>query len=268
MRNDAAKLFNDPPKRGSVARTRNNKQNQKKSGLPNKESMTKHACGWDNNKEQTFNYKAVRRFLDKSVGRPWNCVYSDLCEQFKGLNRELIKQYTSVIFDCHVKDDGKVYENTTYYRSAAPTLISETTSKYKNLYVHPVTGIFTKSLKLDKVPFCKNQPLITINGVKYNRRSAPHTGYGYKYKRSDVRLEPKPYSYFEDELVYESSCYNYFLFTVNGCWHYSVKTGYTTESKLNYLTGKQEKYELPVYRTKQLNKKELKSFGLKNRTGV
>ncbi|MFN7931188.1 MAG: hypothetical protein U0Y68_25320 [Blastocatellia bacterium] len=111
-------------------------ENKEYDDLPTRE---KYSMGWQGGKS---NYKCfsdllgpLYRYLRSNVGRPWDKVYSEMCEHLdfrKTTGRHIfehVQRYVSL--HCTVGEDGKIYE-LTGWRPDIPV---------EGLYVHPRTGL-------------------------------------------------------------------------------------------------------------------------------
>jgi len=155
MREDMAKVIVERPRYGSRKATTDDPKgwNKKKFGnshpdmedLPSKESMSagrKH--GYDR-KQLNEHLNPLYRYLDKQVGRPWDKVYSEICERIRLTST--VQRHILQHVDQHVAtavfaaDDGTPMVNMGW-GGARPVW------DYHDLYVHPVDGL----LKRVKVP--------------------------------------------------------------------------------------------------------------------
>lgn len=104
--------------------------------LPKKEGIRKPHR---DRKSLNENLNPLKRFLEKNVNRPWDKVYSEICENLKPNStvqdhvRVHVKQYV----ETHVyKDSGKVYHKGRYgFRYGRVELLN------RDLYVDSDTGI-------------------------------------------------------------------------------------------------------------------------------
>lgn len=78
------KILTVPAKYGSRNKSRDyreqNSLNRDPDSMPTKESMRKKHLMHYGGKESAFSPAPLRRFLNKNVGRPWDKVYSEICE--------------------------------------------------------------------------------------------------------------------------------------------------------------------------------------------
>jgi hypothetical protein len=132
-----------------VERSRINPKTHKKGrqksfdDLPRKESMRKpYDWNWDR-KSLNENLKPLVRFLKSKVGKKWDNVFSEICENLK-LDSAIQKHVRDHVFD-YVKinvskEDGKIFHLPKYYGKW-------TELWNQDLYVDPDNGI----LKIYKV---------------------------------------------------------------------------------------------------------------------
>lgn len=107
---------------------------------PSHESMKFRHRG--NRKSLNENLAPLRRFLLKSVGRPWNKVYSEICENINVTNtvQNHIRQHLPDFVALHVTMIGKVPYGPQRFRGGIHPI-------WEITYVHPVTGILCKTPK-------------------------------------------------------------------------------------------------------------------------
>ena len=154
MREDMDKVIVERPRHGSRATSDDPKGwNKKKYGtshpdledLPHRESMSMgRKYGYDS-KQLNEHLRPLYRFLDKQVNRPWDKVYSEICEGIK-LTSTVQRHILSHVFDhvaqnITIRDDGVPMVTYTYgpmrplYDSGYP------------LYIHPKDGLLKKVKK-------------------------------------------------------------------------------------------------------------------------
>jgi len=87
----------------------------------------------------------LRRYILKQVGRPWDDVYSEICQH---LNRNSTTHdhifshlFSYVERHTYMGDDGVIYVNEPMYGARGPVPVDE---YYCDTYVHPVTGLLCK----------------------------------------------------------------------------------------------------------------------------
>lgn len=147
MRDDMKKVISTPSKVGGHEDGKNRREqnilNKDPESLPIKESMRKkHRMHWSG-KESRELWTPMKRFLNKNVGRPWNKVYSEICQHADSRSetgrrvREIVEhQVENPVF----KEDGIVYYKP-MYRSIYVEL------RRDELYVDPDDGLLKKYTK-------------------------------------------------------------------------------------------------------------------------
>jgi hypothetical protein len=109
--------------------------------LPSRESMrSRYHVAWGRSmKEQSESFVALRRYLDKQVGRPWADIYSELRSRFDARSwrnqRVLEKVRWWVTSTGLFLENGQVLHGSAYGPPLPPA----------GLYVHPATGLLTSS---------------------------------------------------------------------------------------------------------------------------
>lgn len=97
------------------------------------------------------NLAPLRRFLDSNVGRPWDAVYSEICQRVDRGN-VVQKHVLTHLFDyvvVHtVEVDGRPYDATPGNRYGTPLR----RSRWPGWYVCPRTGLLRRSLRERREP--------------------------------------------------------------------------------------------------------------------
>jgi hypothetical protein len=97
------------------------------------------------NKELNENLSPLVRFLESSVGRPWNDVYSEIRENVSPKSAvqfhimEHVRGY--VITDTYLGEDGEVYRTKTGHFERTQSPLSQPGRYANHFYVHPVSGL-------------------------------------------------------------------------------------------------------------------------------
>lgn len=147
MRDDMKKVISTPSKVGGYEEGKNRREHnllhRDPESLPTKESMTKkHYMHWGG-KESRDLTNPVKRFLNKSVGRPWNKIYSEICQNADSrseLGRKLREIVSYQVENPVFKKDGVVYYKPMYYSSFVELRKNE-------LYVDPDDGLLKRYTK-------------------------------------------------------------------------------------------------------------------------
>lgn len=136
MRKDMAKVIVE---RGRVGGGGDRKGRAKKpEDLPKKQGMKK---AHKDRKSLNETLNPLKRFLQSSVGRPWNKVYSEICENLKITStvQEHVRGHLKDFVEVHAKVDGhKVMSQRSFYSGRYYEL------RDGGLYVDPITGILRK----------------------------------------------------------------------------------------------------------------------------
>lgn len=105
--------------------------------LPRKESMKKKH---KDRKTLNENLNPLKRFLKSQVGRPWDDVYSDICENLKVTNtvQQHVRDHIKDFVYTNVEVEGKKVFGTRRYYIARFELRNE------DLYICPKTGLLKK----------------------------------------------------------------------------------------------------------------------------
>lgn len=108
-------------------------------------------------KSQTDLMGPLRRYLRKQLGRPWNDVWSEICENNKDYMGEHLKMHIGweVVTDCRFNEDGELVSNNgyTFYR--------------QRFYVDPNTGFLCISKGSS---FKRQKPelrIVEMDGMEY-----------------------------------------------------------------------------------------------------
>lgn len=113
--------------------------------MPSREPMKRrYQQGW-REKDLNENLNPLYGLVRKNVNRPWNKVYSELCEVFdmkSVINKHILEHlFQMVELKTFIDDGGELmYRHT--YRTGARPIKDEDGPEY---YVHPTTGILLKN---------------------------------------------------------------------------------------------------------------------------
>jgi hypothetical protein len=247
------------------------------SHLPKKVTGSKPQ-GW-NRKELNENLNPLKGFINSRVGQKWDDVWSEICQEINSnstVQKHVLdhaKDYVET--NCYYDNQNRVWTNT----SSGPMLVSPVTYyKYSSKhYVEPETGILRKvqiihnkkkkEKPIDRVEIGNNQQLHKINGIWYcvTLKEFPKypltsdSGYGYQLINNyglinDVLLNKTLYSLSKNKRLIEKT-YGYNVKIVDS------KNQVTISFLLNNGPNKGLVY---AAHKKQLNKKDLKKYNLKN----
>ena len=146
MRSDMKKVVVERPRWGS--RLRNQKFGAKLRYIPDHdyEDQTKKARGfesWHNGWGKSFTdvLGPLWKYLHRNLGRPWNKIYSEMCESLdkrKVTGRHIFEHLKHMVeLDCYVDDDGKVK----YKQYRRYVFNADQRQEVHGYYVHPRTGL-------------------------------------------------------------------------------------------------------------------------------
>lgn len=147
MRKDMGKIITEKPRGGSSARNAKTRMSIKWKGhdgdydIPQKQSSSRFRIHGYDAKQFTDVLTPLYRYLDKQVGRPWNKVYSELCEFLD--KRKVTHAHVFTHIDSHVEKD--VYRGVDGHWHTRPY-----GGLVKGLYVHPKTGLIRVQELKDK----------------------------------------------------------------------------------------------------------------------
>jgi hypothetical protein len=140
MRSDMSKVLVERPRYSDYGDRKGRKIDH--DLLPSKEGMrSPHVRNWGG-KRLNENLSPLRRLIESRVGRPWNKVYSEICQHLRGDNT--VQQHVKD----HIEDfvairtsmmDGQVVIHSKY---GSPRLLHSDSTE---LYVDPVTGILCRN---------------------------------------------------------------------------------------------------------------------------
>ena len=144
MRKDMSKVIVERPRRGGGGQNQNKRKNKPLEDLPSFESMgRRRQYGWDA-KELNENLKPLSRFLEKQVGRPWNDVHSEICENIKldsAVQRHILQHLDHMVEKKTVILEGIIY----FYCRYGSQRILPVDGDPGMLYVHPENGLLCKT---------------------------------------------------------------------------------------------------------------------------
>ncbi len=106
MRSDMSKVIVERPRRGG-SHDRKGRPAREFEDMPSKQSMKRKHFDL---KELNENLKPLKRYLHKNVGRPWDKIFSEICENIR-MDNAVQKHVRGHVFDYvhrHVTMEGKV----------------------------------------------------------------------------------------------------------------------------------------------------------------
>lgn len=176
MRSDMAKVIVERPRAHSSDRHRahgykRREQRTPLDELPKRERMWEHR---EQTRELNEHLGPLRRYLRKQVGRPWNKVYSEICQHIRldSAVQSHVRDHVDQEVEQQVYEkDGKLYHASGYLRDY-PLDQVRYGGERDVLYVHPRTGL-----------------LCAIHARRYDWPEKPRTeidlGDGREYRQVD-----------------------------------------------------------------------------------
>jgi hypothetical protein len=145
LRKDLQKLLCEQERSGSSRRHKEDRRSKDfnidaDEFSAGRESMTKRYIVKGVNKEFSENFNPLWGIIRKNAGRPWDKVFSELNEVFdmrNHVNAHILVHLWSFVERNTWFEDGQVW-----VRGYSNVQLAETYCEY---YVHPITGILTKS---------------------------------------------------------------------------------------------------------------------------
>ncbi len=161
MRKDMNKVIVERPRKGGVRESSNRRQKELLDdweNSPSRESMKFRHRG--NRKSLNENLAPLKRFLLKAVGRSWNKVYSEICENINVTNtvQNHIRQHVPDFVALHVTLINKKPHDPRYGHII-----------WHPMYVHPVTGILCKTPKKARTKYKQKPTFEQIAIDKYHK---------------------------------------------------------------------------------------------------
>lgn len=105
MRNDMSKVIVERPRRGG-GRDRKRRPAREFNDMPSKQSMKR---GHTDLKDLNENLAPLKRYLRKNVGRPWDKVFSEICENIRMDNpvQKHVRSHVYHYVERNVIEEGK-----------------------------------------------------------------------------------------------------------------------------------------------------------------
>ena len=191
-------------------------------------------------KSLSENLAPLERYLHKQRGRPWNKVFSEICEHLdtgstvKMHIREHIEDF--IVVKVHIEANGKWFGQTSDWRSYAPL-----ESWWQKLYVDPNDGIIKETEKLRRKLRVERK---RYSGVSYGYELGPFTD--FVRLGADRVLIRRKGLWFEQRLDRDPKCRGAQL------RHELIEATWQTHERW------------AVVETRQLSSKALKAHGLQN----
>lgn len=162
------KILFESPKRGGYTYVKPSNKDLS-ADLKNEYKKAKHFGG----KEQSYEYRPIRNFLNSRVGKNWDDIYSEMSKEFSGYTGSILKDAINfhVTFKVYLDENGE-------WRDSQDRRIEPSFSSWTQFFVHPKTNALCK---------------IAGDRERYRRK---------KYPKTIVQLNGKRYYKFE-EIWYE-----------------------------------------------------------------
>lgn len=222
--------------------------------MPGHESMTKK-YGW-NSKDLNENLAPLYRYLRTNVGRPWDDVNSEICQNIRltsTVQRHVLQHlWDAVETTTFLGADGKVYYMDRFGEHPADDCYYSTMGRF---YVHPITGILYEAKSRKKNYRNKEDATIAWRKVISDTHQL-HKISGVWYGLDMARIERPndPYHSVRD------MAYGTILRGQIYANHAGHKMVFVAMAREKYGDQAQAMY---CTRKRQLNKKDLKRFGLR-----
>jgi hypothetical protein len=141
MRPDMNKVITETARHGGYDNLKGrHKDKFKMDELPITAPMSKNNFGF-HKKTKEFSDKTgpLKRFIRSRVGKPWNAVYSEICENIKPtstVQRHILEHVKWIVETNTFIEDGKIYT-----KSSNGQIFAIGNDYWREFYVHPNTGI-------------------------------------------------------------------------------------------------------------------------------
>lgn len=271
MRKDMRHVLIDRPRAGSGAPNRKERVKHKNNieNLPSHGS--KHLT--ERSKSLSDHIQPLRRFLEKQVGRPWDKVYSEICENLDKRSTlqahvfEHIFQYVNRYVE--IRDDGIWEKPNDRYRGYHKLNPGD-------MYVHPKTGILKKipgnymswwkrsrtQLKKDPLSFVKDgRAFARCNGIWYELSYILYVQKNIWVWKEDISTENVRYIGHPDYGYYRVSYVEYKTERDLGEYPRQIYPDFDGTAP---SVGKGFSIQAAWVARKQLNSDQLRKHGLKN----
>lgn len=181
MRPDMEKLLTECYRHGKDRDHRRKRIQDKQLPIeeaPIRESFSKWAVAHWQGKEQADNLAPLKRFLQRSVGKLWNDVYSEICQNIntnKATDIHILQHLDWMVEkNTFVGEDGKVW----FYSSGGdPSPIEDRWAYSEQYYVCPKTGTLQKQGRkkttykhkpeVHKITISNDSQAFQIDGIWY-----------------------------------------------------------------------------------------------------
>lgn len=198
MRKDMGKIITERPRHGSSnpnIKTRMSipwKGHDADYEIDKRQSSSRHRIHGYDAKSFTDVLGPLYHYLDKQVGRPWNKVYSELCEFLD--KRKVTHAHVFTHIDQHVEKD--VYKGVDRRWHSRPY-----GSDVRGLYVNPKTGLICRQKPLKEAERKKDFDIVKISKENEYRRI---DGIWYLVTLKEIEVDDSYFSYITKKMVYRN----------------------------------------------------------------
>jgi hypothetical protein len=249
MRKDMSKILTDEPRHGARLKDRKGRK-RAENRVPDEEKPIKEPHNlryrWEHNgfdaKQFGEHLGPLRRFILSCVGRPWNDVYSEICEHVSRDN--VVQKHIFTHLWQYVATNVYMKDGLPYDKTYGLTI-------YQDTYVHPDTGILCKTPQERKRRHVhKNVDYIRINKDEIYYKQE---GIWYRCTMRDLPVDSMSASGY-DILTKET-------WSWKSMW-YDILQTYLSYMKSDIIRKYTEKYGAPqcCVEKRQVGKTELKKL--------
>jgi hypothetical protein len=244
MRSDMSKVVVERPRRSDFGDRKGRKIDH--DHLPSKQGMRAPHVRNYGGKQLNENLSPLRRFIESRVGRPWDKVYSEICENLRADNT--VQQHVRDHIEDFVSIRTSMVDGEVVVHYSSPTLLK---NSYIGLYVHPVTGILLRN----KTRLTRRQE----RKVWKDHRAAEEAS---KIHVAKDGTEYRKVNGLWFEVLWDTVTKREFSYLKNG----EKITFYETYIRKDIFTDRMHNTVGERYRSgkRQLSKKELRNLGLTN----
>ncbi len=178
MRKDMAKVLTERPRVGGdrsvTKRTRRQEERRKlhkfdedhDDTLSKKESMRRPHKEAGDSKQFSDLLGPLQRFLRSKVGKPWDAIYSEICDRIsaQSVAHLHLRQHVNQMVDQETYiEDGVVCQSRNYWRWGP--------RKVQGFYVHPVTGLLAWEPYAKRTKYMPHKNLVCVNNRFYLKKN-------------------------------------------------------------------------------------------------
>jgi hypothetical protein len=179
MRKDMGKVITERERSGNPCRNAKTRMDIKWKGhdgdydIPNRMSSSANRQHGYSAKQFTDVLGPIYRYLDKQVGRPWNKVYSELCEQLD--KRKLTHAHVFTHIDSYIEKDVHQGPDRVWYHNTGYSYVPNGYGAYAlrrviGLFVNPKSGLIQRQKAPKEPPKKQDFDLIKVSKELEYRR--------------------------------------------------------------------------------------------------